>query len=70
MLAALTDRIQALETSQMQIDENERLREAIDSELFHVSDLGRGMGYTPYSDTFCRAAQARCCLPPCRRTAV
>ena len=31
MLTALTDRIQAFEASQMQIDEDERLRGAIDS---------------------------------------
>ena len=34
MLTALTDRMQALEASQMQIDEDERLRGAIDSGFF------------------------------------
>ncbi|CAI5716836.1 unnamed protein product [Hyaloperonospora brassicae] len=45
MMTALTDRIQALEASQLQIDENERLRGAIDSGVF-ASVLGRGMGGT------------------------
>ena len=45
-LQALTDRMQALETSQMQINENERLRGAIDSG-FYALELGRGMGGAP-----------------------
>uniref|UniRef100_A0AAV1V3T6 CCHC-type domain-containing protein n=1 Tax=Peronospora matthiolae TaxID=2874970 RepID=A0AAV1V3T6_9STRA len=44
-LTALTDRMQALEASQMQIDEDERLRGAIDSGFF-ASALGRGLGGT------------------------
>ena len=45
MLTALTDRMQAVEASQMQIDEDEQLRGAIDSGFF-ASALGRGMGGT------------------------
>uniref|UniRef100_A0AAV1TNC3 Uncharacterized protein n=1 Tax=Peronospora matthiolae TaxID=2874970 RepID=A0AAV1TNC3_9STRA len=37
MLTALTDRMQALEASQMQIEEDERLQGAIDSGFFCVS---------------------------------
>ncbi|CAI5726208.1 unnamed protein product [Hyaloperonospora brassicae] len=43
MLTALTDRMQALEASQMQIEEEKRLRGAIGS-VFFASELGRGMG--------------------------
>ena len=46
MLQTLTYSVQALETSQMQIDENERFRGFIDSGLY-ASELGRGMGGTP-----------------------
>uniref|UniRef100_A0AAV1UGT1 Uncharacterized protein n=1 Tax=Peronospora matthiolae TaxID=2874970 RepID=A0AAV1UGT1_9STRA len=54
MLAALKDRMQALKASQMQIDEDERLRGAIDSAFF-ASALGRGMGVR---STVCRSATA------------
>ena len=42
MLQALSDRMQALETSQMQVDEEERLRGAT-NEGFYASELGSGM---------------------------
>uniref|UniRef100_A0AAV1T8X5 Uncharacterized protein n=1 Tax=Peronospora matthiolae TaxID=2874970 RepID=A0AAV1T8X5_9STRA len=48
MLTALTNRTQALEASQMQIDEDERLRGAIDSNSF-ASALERGMGGTTFT---------------------
>ena len=43
MHQALADRMQALEMSQMDVNEDERLRGAIDAG-FYASELGRGMG--------------------------